>query len=159
GLAESMARGLPPKLVVAQASAHSTPNQGGEYRVVNWLRAAAIIAGVDPVANHYLREDAARHLRLPAVQRLGDVDLNAAVPSAPNAPVESQLHFLSDADYPQTVGALAVAELLLAKLAPGFGFDPAEAARYNTKYRNPALSHASAERLFMLYTSGGLDAV
>jgi hypothetical protein len=158
-LAESMARGLPPKLVIAQAAAHSTPNEGGEFRVVNWLRAAAILAGVDPVAKNYLREDAAHHLRLPALGRLGDVDLNAAVPSMPNAPVEYQLHFLSDADHSQTIAALAVAELLLAKLAPGFGFDPAEAVRYNTKYRNPALSHASAERLYMLYTSGGLDAV
>ena len=36
---------------------------------------------------------------------------------------------------------------------------PADAARYNTKYRNRALAYLSAERLYMLYTSGGLEAV
>ncbi len=86
GVAESMARGLPPKFVITQASAHSSPTSGNEYKVVNWLRAAAIIAGIDPVAKGYLRVDGAGHLRLPAVQRLGDVDLNAATPTQVNAP-------------------------------------------------------------------------
>jgi len=59
GVAESMARGLSPKLVITQASAHSNPTSGNEYKVVNWLRAGGIIAGVDPVARGYLRVDAA----------------------------------------------------------------------------------------------------
>jgi len=42
---------------------------------------------------------------------------------------------------------------------PEFGFDSTDATRYNTRYRNVALAHLSAERLYMLYTSGGLDAV
>jgi hypothetical protein len=159
GLAESMARGLPPKFVIAQASAHSSPTSGNEYKVVNWLRAAAIMAGVDPVGRGYLRVDGAGRFRLPAVQHLGELDLNAAVRSQVNAPVEYQLHNLSDADFTQTGPAVAVAQLLLAKLAPEFGFDPTDTARYNTRYRNPALAHLSAERLYMLYTSGGLDAV
>jgi hypothetical protein len=159
GLAESMARDLPPKLILAQAAAHAPAVGNGEYKVVNWLRAAAIIAGVDPVARHYLHEDAAHHLRLAAVERLGDVDLNAAVPSQANAAVEYQLHNLSDADYVQTTSALDVAQLLLAQLAPDFGFDRTEVARYNLKYRNPVLSHTSAERLYLLYTSGGIEAV
>lgn len=159
GIAESMARGLSPKFVITQASAHSSPTSGNEYKVVNWLRAAAIIAGIDAVAKGYLRVDGAGHLRLPAVQRMGDVDLNAATPSQVNAPVEYQLHNLSDADFTQTGPAVAVAQLLLARLASSFGYDPADAARYNNKYRNPALSHLSAERLYILYTSGGLDAV
>src|SRR5258708_7024846 len=41
GVAETMARGLPPALVIAQASAHSNPTLGNEFKVVNWLRAAA----------------------------------------------------------------------------------------------------------------------
>jgi hypothetical protein len=159
GIAESMARGLLPKFVITQASAHSNPTSGNEYKVVNWLRAGAIIAGVDPVAKGYLRMDGAGRLRLPAVQRLGDVDLNAATPTQVNAPVEYQLHNLSDADFTQTGPAVSVAQILLANLAPAFGFDPSDTARYNTNYRNPALSHLSAERLYMLYTSGGLDAV
>jgi len=159
GIAESMARGLAPKFVIAQASAHSNPTSGNEYKVVNWLRAGAIIAGIDPVAAGYLRVDAAGRLRLPAVQRLGDLDLNAAVPSQVNAPVEYQLHNLSDADFTQTGPAVAVAQILLAHFAPAFGFDPTDATRYNTRYRNPALAFLSAERLYILYTSGGLDAV
>ena len=159
GIAESMARGLSPKFVITQASAHSNPTSGSEYKVVNWLRTGAIIAGIDPVAKGYLRADGAGRLRLPAVQRLGEVDLNAATPTQVNAPVEYQLHNLSDADFTQTGPAVSVAQILLATLAPTFGFDPSDAARYNTSYRNPALAHLSAERLYMLYTSGGLDAV
>ena len=159
GVAESMARGLSPKFVITQASAHSSPTSGNEYKVVNWLRAGAIIAGIDPVAKGYLRVDGSGKLRLPAVQRLGDVDLNAATPSQVNAPVEYQLHNLSDADFTQTGPAVAVAQILLATLAPEFGFDPTSVSTYNNKYRNVALAHLSAERLYMLYTSGGLDAV
>jgi hypothetical protein len=159
GVAESMARGLAPKFVITQASAHSNPTSGNEYKVVNWLRAGAIIAGIDPVAKGYLRVDGAGRLRLPAVQRLGDVDLNAATPTQVNAPVEYQLHNLSDADFTQTGPAVSVVQILLATLAPSFGFDPSDSARYNRGYRNPALSHLSAERLYMLYTAGGLDAV
>jgi len=39
-----MKRGLPADFVMTQASAHSVPTSGKEYKVVNWLRAAAIIA-------------------------------------------------------------------------------------------------------------------
>jgi hypothetical protein len=159
GIAESMARGLPPKFVIMQASAHSNPTSGNEYKVVNWLRAAAIIAGIDPLAAGYLRIDGGGLLRLPAVQRLGEVDLNAATPTQVNAPVEYQLHNLSDADFTQTGPSVAVVQILLAKLAPAFGFDPTDTARYNKRYRNPALSNLSAEHLYMVYTTGGLEAV
>jgi hypothetical protein len=158
GIAESMARGLPPKLVITQASVHASPI-GAEYRVVNWLRAAAIIAGVDPVAKGYLRPDKAGRLRLPALNPRPNFDLNAPGPAEVNAPVEYQLHNLSDGDFTQSMPAMVVAQKLLAKLAPEFGYAPADAARYNTKYRNRALAYLSAERLYMLYTSGGLDAV
>ena len=158
GVAESMARGLAPKLVITQACAHGSPI-GGEYRVVNWLRAAAILAGVDPVAKGYLRPDKAGRLRLPALNKLADFDLGAPGPTEVNAPVEYQLHNLSDGDFTQSVPAMVVAQKLLSKLAPEYGYDPADAARYNTKYRNRALAQLSAERLYMLYASGGLDAV
>jgi hypothetical protein len=159
GIAESMARRLPAKFVITQASAHSNPTSGNEYKVVNWLRAAAIIAGIDPVATGYLRIDGSGLLRLPAVQRLGEVDLNAASPTQVNAPVEYQLHNLSDADFTQTGPSVSVAQILLAKLAPAFGYDPTDTARYNKRYRNPALSNLSAERIYILYTAGGLEAV
>jgi hypothetical protein len=39
---------------------------------VNWLRAAAIIAQIDPVAKGYLRLDSQNRLRLPAVRQLSN---------------------------------------------------------------------------------------
>jgi hypothetical protein len=50
GVAETIKRGLPPEFVITQASAHAAPAEGNEFLVVNWIRAAAIIAQVDPVA-------------------------------------------------------------------------------------------------------------
>jgi hypothetical protein len=158
GIAESMARGLAPKLVITQACAHGSPI-GGEYRVVNWLRAAAILAGVDPVAKGYLHLDRAGRLRLPALNKLADFDLNASGPTEVSAPVEYQLHNFSDGDFVQSMPAMVLVQKMLSKLAPEFGYDPADAARYNTKYRNRALAYLSAERLYLLYSSGGLEAV
>src|SRR5215475_2037046 len=57
-VAESMSRGLSPAFVITQASAHSNPTSGNEYKVVNWIRAAAIMAQIDPVARGYLMVDA-----------------------------------------------------------------------------------------------------
>ncbi len=58
-IAESMKRGLDPRLVVAQACAHEHPGTAkSEASVVDWIDAAAIIAGVDPVKGKYL--DASR---------------------------------------------------------------------------------------------------
>jgi len=54
GIAEAMTRGLSPAFVITQAAAHSAPTGGNEYKVVNWLRAAVIIARIDPVAKGYL---------------------------------------------------------------------------------------------------------
>ena len=57
-LAESMKRGLPARVVVAQAAAHDHPGTpAGETLVVGWIRAAAIIAGVDPVERGFLAAD------------------------------------------------------------------------------------------------------
>ena len=38
GVAEGMARGMPPAFLIAHASAHGAPNAGNEHSVVNWLR-------------------------------------------------------------------------------------------------------------------------
>jgi len=47
GLAEAMARGLPPATILAQACAHAAPVDGDQRKVTGWLRAAAIIARVE----------------------------------------------------------------------------------------------------------------
>ena len=65
------------------------------------------------MAKGYLRVDGAGNLRLPAVQHLGEIDLNAASPTQVNAPVEYQLHNLSDADFTQTGPSVAVAQMVL----------------------------------------------
>src|SRR5215471_14748125 len=87
-IAEAMARGLAPDVVITIASAHSTPTSGNEYKVVNWLRAAAIMAQVDPVARGYLYYDREQKLRLPPVRQLGTVDLPSLAPGQPYVLVE-----------------------------------------------------------------------
>ena len=72
---------------------------------------------------------------------------------------EYVLHNLSDADYTYTGTASVQADLFLRILAPKFGYDPASAARYNTEFRNPVLSNLAAERVYMLYATGGISRV
>jgi hypothetical protein len=156
GVAETIVRGLSPELVISQASAHSTLTSGNEYKVVNWIRAAAIIARVDPVAKGYLYRDSSNQLRLPPLGRLGDVNLTAA--GQPYVLAEYELHNLSDADSILTGPAVSDVEVVLKALAPAFGVHTTD-ADYNTRYRNPVLSYLTAERLLILYSRGGLTAV
>jgi len=81
GVAESIHRGLSAELVVAQAAAHDPPGTAPDI-VVRYLRAAALLAGVDPVAKGYLTraEDGSWAL--------------AKLPS-----VEATINHLSDHDY------------------------------------------------------------
>jgi len=159
GIAEGMARGMPPAFLIAHASAHGAPNAGNEFSVVNWLHAAAIITGVDPVERGYLMKDALGRLRLPPVRQLGSMNVLASLPNQSNLLYEYVLQNLSDADYTYTGPAIVQSELFLRTLAPKFGYDPADATRYNTEYRNPVLTHLSAERVFILYANGGLPRV
>jgi hypothetical protein len=159
GLAETMKRGLPPALVITQASAHSVPSGGNEYKVVNWLRAAAILANVDPVANGYLERDQLGQLRLAPMREMHSFAMRRALPDEPSLLVEYVLHNLSDADFTFTGPAATEAGALLKGLAPRFGHDPSDVAAFNTGFRNPVLAHLSAERLQIIYASKGLEAV
>jgi hypothetical protein len=157
-IAESMTRGMPPELVITQASAHSAPTSGNEYKVVNWLHAAAILAQIDPVAKGYLTIDGVGNLRLPALRDLGKgVNLNAQ--GQTNLLVEYALHNLSDSDFNLSGPAISEAEVVLAAVASDFGYDPANVTNYNTKFRNVVFSHLSAERLLMIYGNAGLPGV
>ncbi|EGB15941.1 metal dependent phosphohydrolase [Pseudodesulfovibrio mercurii] len=86
GVAESIHRGVPAEVVVAQACAHNHPRtEQDEAQVVGWLTAASIIAGVDPVAYGLLAADG-RTLPLPRrqegfVTHLGDHDWVLTVPA------------------------------------------------------------------------------
>jgi len=159
GLAETMARGFPPEFIVTQASAHAAPTYGAEYKVVNWIRAAALMARLDPVARGYLVRDAAGHLRLAPMRKLDTVAMQDGLPAEPRLLVEYILHNLSDADYTFTGPAVTEAQALLKLLAPRFGYDPADATAYNTRFRNPVLTHFSAERLQIIYANKGIEAV
>ena len=117
------------------------------------------MAGVDPVERGYLVKDATSRLRLAPLRKLGAVDILASLPNQSNLLYEYVLHNLSDADYTFTGPAVVQSELLLRLLAPKFGYDPADATRYNTAYRNPALSQLAAERIQILYAGGGIEAV
>ena len=157
-VAETMARGLSPLLVITQACAHSAPSLGNEYKVVNWLRAAAVMAQVDPVAKGYLVVDGNGRLRLPPLAALG-VGVNLDAAGQTNLLVEYQIHNLSDADFVNSIPAVTQVQVLLAQIAPNFGYDPADTTRYNNFFRNVVLAYLSPERLMMIYDKGGLEEV
>ncbi|MGA2961345.1 MAG: hypothetical protein ABSD96_06705 [Candidatus Korobacteraceae bacterium] len=159
GVAEAMKRGLSPAFVITQASAHSAPTNGNEYKVVNWLRAAALLAQIDPVEEGYLTIDKNGRLRLPPVRKLGAVDLMAASPSQTNLLVEYTLHGLSDADFTYSIPAVTSVQIVLQALAPQFGYDSSRTSEYNNRYRNPVLSFMTAERLLIIYSERGSDGV
>ena len=157
GLAESIKRGLAPDFVITQASAHSNPTSGNEYKVVNWLRAAAILAQVDPVAKGYLFIDNQNRLRLPPLRQLGNLNLTAA--NQVNLLAEYCLHHLSDADFTLTVPAITIDQVILSAIAPQFGYNSSDTTTYNNRFRNPVLSYLSAERLLIIYGNSGLNGV
>lgn len=101
-LAEVIYRGFPPEEVVAQACAHGAPTSAGdEADVVGWLKAAALMAGKDPV-NYGLLNLAGDHLPAPHHQEgyivhLGDHDWVLSVPAAQKAVV--LLKKIAAADY------------------------------------------------------------
>lgn len=156
-VAEAMARGFSPAFVITQACAHSAPTSGNEYKVVNWLRAAAILAQIDPVQAGHLELDAQGHLRLPVLRKLGDVDLLGS--GQMNLLAEYTLHNLSDADFTYSGPAISESEVILKTLASRYGYDLANVSVYNNKYRNPALSFMTGERLLILFSSRGLSGV
>lgn len=86
-IAESMYRGLPPRIVVAQACAHQHPGtEKDEAESVGWIKAAAILAGKDPVKEGYLSQSGST-LPVPRLQEnfvchLGDHDFVLTVPAA-----------------------------------------------------------------------------
>lgn len=157
-IAEAMVRGLSPEQVITQASAHAAPTLGNEFKVVNWLRAGAIVAQLDPVAKGFLTTDENGNFRLPPLLGLGDgVDLPAN--GQTNLLLEYQIHNLSDTDFVNSIPAVTEAQVLLQIVAPQFGFDPADTAAYNNQFRNVVLAFLSPERLSVLFSQDGLGAI
>lgn len=86
-LAESIYRGLPAEVIIAQACAHTHPGSAkDEADVVSWLKAAALIADRDPLPYGLLTDDG-QHIPFPQKQEgyithLGDHDFVLSVPAA-----------------------------------------------------------------------------
>jgi len=47
--------------------------------------------------------------------------------------------------------------LPISQIAPRFGYDAADVARYNNDFRNVVLAYLSPERLMMIYDNKGLE--
>lgn len=86
-VAESIYRGLPAEVIVAQACAHGHPGTPkDEADVVGWIKAAAIIAGKDPVSLGLLSPAGdtlpTPHKQEGYITHLGDHDFVLTVPAA-----------------------------------------------------------------------------
>ncbi|WP_049973847.1 hypothetical protein [Azospirillum sp. B4] len=149
GLAEAMARHLPADLVIVQACAHQAPERKKPAPLVHWLRAAAIIARMDPVAAGYLAPDGRGGLTLPGLD-------DGAVPRWWSACL---IHAQSDHNWVYAEPAVEDADSLLRQLAPRFGMDGTDPARYAWGYRHPVLSQLGAARVQSLAAQGGLEAL
>lgn len=138
--AEAIARGRDPRFVTTLLSAHAAPSLGDEAKVVAWCRAAAIVAGLDPVAGGLLTRDATGY----------------ALADQPVA-LEAFINYLSDHDYVLSVHAMHVVATRLQQrwnrqggltnLAPTFAW-----------YRSMVLSRATAIALYDTLARAGGDA-
>ena len=89
--AQAIAHGRTPRFVTTLLSAHAAPSLGDEKLVVDWCRAAAIVAGVDAVAYGLVKPDG------------GGFKL-----AADPVPTEAFISFLSDHDWVLSVHAAEV---------------------------------------------------
>jgi hypothetical protein len=141
--AEAIVRGMPADFVVALLGAHDPPQSGVSYnRLVNYVRAAAIIAHVDPVAMGMLRQTA---------------DGWALAQDPPR--IEPHINHLSDHDFVFSGDSAAILIQTLKDLAPQYGIDPpSQAPRFNL-FRNLVFSQLTDMRLYGVLQVGGADAV
>ncbi len=141
-LAELIHRKMPAGLIVAQACAHDHPGSPDtEPGVVNWLKAAAILAGQDAVPLGLLAEDG-KTLPLPRrvegfITHLGDHDWVLSVPAAKWS-IE-KLGQIAKKEYRMTDADL-------------------KAKKFNS-FRNYVFSQATLEQLYMIWTIEGEGAL
>jgi hypothetical protein len=147
--AEALVRGLPTAWVVAQLSAHDaptnvqvTPTRTARQRLVNYLRAAAILARVDPTAA--------------GLRRGADGEYGLAVEPPPRV---AYINHFSDQDWLFTNDSLAALVAALRQIAADYGIDPAgQPARFNL-FRNLVLSQLGDVRLYETLQASGAAAV
>jgi hypothetical protein len=141
-LAESLLRKAPADLVIAQACTHTYPGDAAnERQIVGWLKAAAIISGVDPVQYGLLAQDG-NTLPLPRKQ-------------------EGSICHLGDHDYVLTYFTVQWTLPVLEKIAAAdyrISQDDLRGRPFNA-LRNYVYSQYSAMRLEQDYATGGEEAV
>ncbi len=126
--AEAITRGHDARFVTVLLSAHAAPSLGDEQHVVTWCRAAAMIAGVDPV-------------EFGLVKKTADGYALATLP-----PAETFVSHLSDHDYVLTIPAVREVVPRLRALNPSAWF------------RHEILAKASAVALYQTLVTRGEDA-
>lgn len=126
--AEAIVRGGDARFVTVLLSAHAAPSLGDEQKVVTWCRAAALIAGVDPVA-------------FGLVKKTADGYALAALP-----PAEAFVSHLSDHDFVLTIPAVR-------EVAPRL-----RAINSSLWFRHEVLARASAVALYQTLATQGEDA-
>ena len=144
GGAEAIVRGMPPLFVLAMLSAHDYPASDSYKKVVDYARAAATIARVDPVDYGLVQPDGK-----------GGFKLNPEV-----MPIEAFISHLSDHDW---VFSGASAGTMIAELKSiaqdKYGIDPEkEPAKFND-FRNRVFAALSDIRLYNILMAGGRSAV
>jgi hypothetical protein len=146
--AEAIVRGLPADFVVALLGAHDPPQLGTSYqRLVNYIRAAAIIARVDPVAAGLLAPSSVQGM--PAGLGLAQMP----------ARVEPHINHLSDHDFVFSGDSATLVIAALRSLAPSYGIDPStQTMRFNW-FRNTVLSQLTDMRLYGYLQKGGNAAI
>lgn len=111
--AEAIVRGHDARFVTVLLSAHAAPSLGDEVKVVTWCRAAAMLAGVDPVEFGLVKKTAGGYAL------------------AHRPPIECFISHLSDHDYVLTVLASQVVRPALAQVAHRFGVSASDEAAVN----------------------------
>lgn len=143
GLAEQFCRNFPPEVIIATASAHNPPRPGElRKKVVAYLRAAAIIARVDPIKYGVLVET-----------DLGEYDLTLP------ALAEHFIVHLSDADYfySEHAAATVVDRIrLLAEKELGWSKAETTGAKFNW-LRNTFLSMSTGIAAYQVIIEKGED--
>jgi hypothetical protein len=142
GVAESIVRGLPAEVCVAQACAHNHPGWAkDEEGPVNWIKAACTLIGKDPVAAGLLGPDSKT---LPLPRRM-----------------ENFVCHLGDHDWILSVPAAKWTIPLMADIAKNrYGMSEADlmTRRFNA-LRNYVFSQASIMGLYEIYATRGKDAL
>ena len=123
--AEAISHGRSPHFVTTLLSAHAAPSLGDETHVVDWCRAAAMVARVDPVAYGLVVRD------------------GAGYKLAITPPLECFVSFLSDHDWVISVQAMHV---VAAELKTRYASRPAQTTF--GWYRAAVLSNLTAISLY-----------